>query len=490
MPIFDNTVQQVITVSQNDLAPISDLAGIVLQDPSLTARVLKLANSVHYNPTVSSVSTVTRAIIVLGFNAVRNMCLTLSLVDDLATGASRERFARELARSMHAATQAHALANARGDKSPEEVFIATLFYRIGELAFWCFSGEVGDQLERLMSQPNITPEQAQEKLLGFRLSHLSRQLAREWHLSDLLQKATAPGQQDERIQTILLGQQIARSAEEKGWRSSDMDGLIRKSAQIIERSFDETRMLLFQKAQDATRLAADFGARFAAVHIPQPNLHSLDETVPKQEPEQTPEPPPAEIPAPSHPPTDGMLQIKILREMATLIEEERCDFNLVMELVLEGIYRGVGMDRVLFALMTPDKQALKAKYALGEDQAALSGGFYFKRTPDAPPNILFQTMDRKHPHWITVEERRQLAGLIPGTLTQMVGQVPFMIAPIVVNNQCIGIFYADRGLSQRPLDQSIFDGFKHFVHQANMGLSLIASRTRRSRAHPDATPAR
>ena len=54
-----------------------------------------------------------------------------------------------------------------------------------------------------------------------------------------------------------------------------------------------------------------------------------------------------------------------------------------------------------------------------------------------------------------------------------------MVAPIIVNNQCIGIFYADRGLSHRPLDKTIFDGFKHFVHQANMGLTLIAARARR-----------
>lgn len=480
MPIFDNTVQQVITVSQDDLAPISALAGIVLQDPSLTARVLKLANSVHYNPTLSSVSTVTRAIIVLGFNAVRNMCLTFSLVDDLAAGSTRERFARELARSMHAATQARALAEARGDKSPEEVFIATLFYRIGELAFWCFGGELGDQLERLMNQPGMIPEQAQEKLLGFRLSHLSRQLAREWHLSDLLQKAvTQPGQKEDRIQTVLLGQQIARCAVDKGWRSSDMDGLIRKSALIIERSFDDTRALLFQKAQDATTLTTDFGARFAAVHIPQPNLHSLDETAPAEAAAQTPELPPAEPAAPGYPPADDMLQIKILREMATLIEEGQCDFNLIMELVLEGIYRGVGMDRVLFALLTPDKQALKAKYALGEDHLQLSGGFYFSRTPSGQPNILFETIDRKLPHWITDEERRAHASLIPAKLTQTIGPVPFMVAPIIVNNQCIGVFYADRGLSHRPLDKTIFDGFKHFVQQANMGLTLIASRARR-----------
>jgi HD-like signal output (HDOD) protein len=476
MPIFDHTVHQVIAFADDDLAPISELAGVILRDASLTTRVLKLANSIYYNPTGVGISTITRAVIVLGFNVVRDMCLAVTLVDALVKGAARERLGRELARSLHSAAQARALAAARGDKSPEEIFIATLLTRIGEMAFWCFSGEVGEKLERLSGQPGITAEQAQEKLLGFRLSHLSRQLIKEWHLTELLQKAVShPSQKDERMQTVMLGQQIARCAEEKGWRSNEMNQLVLKAARLTELTVDDARELLYEKAQAATRLAADLGASFAAVHIPQPGPHTFGAGAPVTD--QSEQPPVAASP-PLQPLPDGALRIRILRELGAFLDSGQCDFNLIMELVLEGIYHGVGMDRVLFALTTPDKQAIKAKYALGQGQEELTKGFHFVRAPNAP-DILFQTMDRKLPHWMNARECEVHTRLIPDRLIHLVGHTPFMLAPVIVNHQCIGLFYTDRGLSGRPLDAASYDDFKHFVNQANMGLTLAVSRPRR-----------
>ncbi len=482
MPIFDQTVRQVISISHDDSAPISALARVVLQDASLTARALKLANSIYYNPLGSEISTITRAIVVLGFNAVRNMCLALTLVDALVTGAAKERLGRELARTIHAATQARALASARDDKSPEEIFIATLLSRIGELAFWCFSGETGDRLEQLSKQPDMTPEQAQETLLGFRLNQLSRRLIREWRLTELLQEALAhPSQKDERIQTLLLGQQIAQCAEAQGWRSEAMNQLTREAAKLTRLPLDETRTQLYQAARAATAIATDLGARFAAVLIPQPNLHSGGEG--ERDMPRTLRRAALDTSAtPTHPLPDSMLQIKILRELESIFEETRleegkCDFNGIMELVLEGIYRGVGMDRVLFALITPDKQSVKAKYALGEDHAQLTRAFSFGR--DArEPGVLFETMESKLPRWVSAQDCERLSDHIPGDLVQIMGRTPFLLAPTVVNHQCIGIFYADRGLSQRPLDADIFADFKHFVQQANMGLTMAASRHR------------
>ena len=61
---------------------------------------------------------------------------------------------------------------------------------------------------------------------------------------------------------------------------------------------------------------------------------------------------------------DPMLQLQILRELSSLMEVQP-DFNSVLEMVLEGMYRGIGMDRTLFALRTPDHRFLVGRYALG-----------------------------------------------------------------------------------------------------------------------------
>lgn len=46
-------------------------------------------------------------------------------------------------------------------------------------------------------------------------------------------------------------------------------------------------------------------------------------------------------------------------------------------MVLEGIYRGVGLDRTVFALLSPDRHMVSAKYVLGWDRQQLSLSFRF-----------------------------------------------------------------------------------------------------------------
>lgn len=164
-----------------------------------------------------------------------------------------------------------------------------------------------------------------------------------------------------------------------------------------------------------------------------------------------------------------------VQHITATLAERHCDFNVIMELVLEGIFRGIGVDRVVFALTTPDKRSIKAKYVLEPETTELRERFHFVR-PDTGEDILFQAMDHKRPRMISPGAREDTDRSISEDLSRLTGSTPFMVAPIIIDNQSIGLFYADRGLSNRTLDASSFDDFKHFVHQASMGLTLASSR--------------
>ncbi|NKN34347.1 HDOD domain-containing protein [Marichromatium bheemlicum] len=480
MPIFNNTVHQVLRVFDDELAPAAALAQVIMQDPSLTTRILKLANSVYYNPAGASsgytLTTVNRAVVVLGFNAVSNMCLAATLVDDTIEGATRERVARELARAIHAAMQARSIATAREDKAPEEVFIAALLHRVGELAFWCFGGEQAEALDQFYrQQPATLPERGQERILGFRLNQLSGQLARVWHLNDLVREAIAtPSMLDERIQTVVLGQQIALCAEDGGWRSARMQKLVQRTAKMIDLAIGETHKRLQQNAREAAEMAADIGAQIAVPHIPQ-----HDETSDQPASDQ----PTLDQPAPNQRPTaattavpepDAQLQLRVLRELSALIEGGTANLNQVMTLALEGIHRGVGMDRVVFALITPDKRTLKARYALGSEHERLLARFQFTRLP-RQSHPLFVALERQQPRCI----QERALDEVPATVIQALGRTPFMIAPIDIAGQGIGLLYADRATSARALTEPLFEDFQHFAKQASQGLTLAARRRAR-----------
>lgn len=154
LPALASVVQDLHRMAQQDKSSVQQLADVLLRDASLTSKVLKVANSVYYNPTQEAIRTISRAIVLIGFENVRLIGLSVSLIDSLLAQGPREQLPELLARSFHAAVQARNIAGYLLARSQEEVFIATLLHNPGELAFWGCGGAQADELATLLAQPN------------------------------------------------------------------------------------------------------------------------------------------------------------------------------------------------------------------------------------------------------------------------------------------------------------------------------------------------
>ncbi len=461
MPIFGRTVQEVVSVSEADESSAAQLGQVVLKDAAMTARVLKLANSAHYNPTGQHFSTISRAILMLGFDTVRNMCLTIALVDSLVQGVNREHLTREMARAFHAATQAHMVAVEGGDAIPEEVYIATLLYHIGDLAFWCFSDEEGKALDTALRRPNAKPEKAQREVLGFALTELSASLAKEWALGGLLQQSLEKGETaGERSRCVVLSHELAK-ASEQGWNSKEVQRLTKELAGLARQTPGDLQGKLHAGAKLAAEHSAYFGAKSVAEFIPLPAGYASDIDGGEEVAPSSPFPDP-----------DPALQLQILREMASLAFDQT-DFNMLLEMVLEGVHRGVGMDRALFALLTPDRKTLRLKYVLGDADERLQERFEFAMDTREADIFLF-TMAKNHSVWLAPDSPPEMSRLVGPAITSATGIPYFFAAPVIVKGRAIVLFYADRAPSGRDLDEESYAAFQHFFQQANLLLEHMA----------------
>ena len=470
MPTFGHTVQQILRVTGTEQSSASQLAEVLLQDVSMTTRVLKLANSVIFNAQQLHVSTVSRAVITLGFNTIRDISLSVAMVDSLVSGRARDQLVQELALSIHAATQARELAALVDDPNPEEVFITVLLHNIGELCFWSFAGDVGDELLLLMRQPGYTAELAQQEILGFKLSSLGSSLRSEWSLegSDI-QQGGHSGENAIRKELVTLSLELANKASTDGWNSNAVRQIQAHVAKLTNKTEKQICELTHSNARDATQLARYLGASGASKSIPLPERGSGEGH--GHEPEHEDE---SGLDNKWFPKPDGALQLKILRELSQQIDDKP-DFSLVIELALEGIYRGVGTDRCVFAMITPDRKGLRAKAALGQGNIDLKDSFQFLRQP-RERNIFFLLLERPVSSWIDVQQKPELKPYLPTSVTAVIGNKPFMVAPVIVKERVVGLIYADRALSGRELDHEAFESFSYFVKQASLGLTVSASR--------------
>lgn len=460
MPIFTRTARSVAGTASRENSSFSELTGGILQDPTLTAQILKVSNGIYYNPCSKRINTVSRAVMRLGFETVKAMCLSIALVETVLGSLHRERVALEIARAFHAAVQAKKLAEKRCLKLPEEVFIAALLSRIGQIAFWCFAGEIGDDLEAAIEKGEQPEVQSEIEVLGFRLERLTLRLCHEWKLSDLLESMLANRNgKDPRAQSIRLGYRIAQTSEQ-GWDSPTTKSIIREIGEFLKIPEQEATHMVLCAARDAADITESFGAKKSSRLIPLPAEPVKPVKRPPEEKGVFPEP-------------DLRTQIGSLRDLSALMACRKGDVNVVLSILLEGIYRGIGMDRVIFALLAADRQSLKGKHGLGWMKQDYVEGFRMSTNP-SQPNIFCYVLKHRKPVWITEDPPAEIFSLLTKELSDMIGSGPFFAMPISIKGQPIGVVYGDRNPSGRELDEESFENFAFFGQQANMSLEAIA----------------
>jgi HD-like signal output (HDOD) protein len=475
MPIFSQTAHKISVISAMTQSHAAELANAILQDALLTTRILKMANSAFYvrgrqGSAGNSVNTVTRAVMVLGFDTIRAICQTKAVVEDLLKGIQRECLTQKMACSFHAAAQARWLAVQTQDESPEEIFIATFLYLLGEMAFWCFADEASaGELEKMRTASETDQDRAVEDILGFHFGQLTLALNKEWRLGALLLEALEQkNSANPRLKKIFWGHQLARAAR-KGWNSAEAVRLIDQAADSLTLPRAQVVRMVQENAREAIQTAVSYGAAQAGRLIPVPPAPAgsigLDGSAEADLVDE----------GADHGGPDPALQLKILHDLSTQMLDKKPDYSVFISLVLEGIFRAVGLDRVLFALCTPDRSRLEIKFQLGWSETEAARPPIFEPIPLAN-NLFAAVLGEKQPRWFKSPSETGENGLGNDPATRWIGAHPFFIMPIVVYGKSLGLIYADRQRSGRGLDEESYQGFQHFGLQATIGLSLITKK--------------
>lgn len=267
IPVFSQTVQEIAQLTASDKSSAFDLTHVVLRDATLAARVLQAANSHAANPNRYPINSVSRAVLMLGFNAMRRISLSVALLDAFLRGAHQRHIERELARSFHAATQAWAFARHHQDPDPEEVFVAALLRSIGEIAFWMSDDATTFDLDSALGKPGVDRARAEREIVGFELKQLTAKLNQEWRVSGLLDSRL--NADDPRRQYIEYGYQIADAAIE-GWQSEGFAALCGRLAEALGMKNATLVALIHENAREAARLTASYEATAVSELIPLP----------------------------------------------------------------------------------------------------------------------------------------------------------------------------------------------------------------------------
>ncbi|GLX79102.1 hypothetical protein tinsulaeT_24420 [Thalassotalea insulae] len=194
---------KVKSLIEDETSTIEDFADVISIDPSMTSRLLQIANSALYS-FPGEISTISRAITIIGTQAIYNMMLV-----DVAASAFKhfanqaidlKRFWRM---SVFCGLATKNLAVKSGIRDIERLFVAGLLQNFGELIVAKVTPEIAQACEKY-SADNL-PWTVQQQQLGYTYTDISAELLKIWQIPE---KIILPIRHYNEAHTIQINQDV------------------------------------------------------------------------------------------------------------------------------------------------------------------------------------------------------------------------------------------------------------------------------------------
>lgn len=473
-PALSDSVGRIQRVANAENVSIASLSSEILKDVALTNKLLRMVNTAHFSAAGGSVSTVSRAVALVGFAGIRNMALSLVLLEHMQDKEHAQRLKEEFLRSLMAGTLADELS--RGSRDSEEAFLSAMFQGLGRLLTEFYFAEEAQQV-RALTHPATGAATAEgtasQRVLGISFEELGLGVARAWGLPDSLQKAMrapageAPaklaepgverlrwlgGAANEVADALLHAADPVQRIHEIGQRHARVLGITPRE---LTEAAQQAQQRLAQLAQamhldvgphsPARRLLAPSATPTAPAATDSLAPHQLQAAQAEQATtlvmERSPHAPTAEAVA-------DLLAAGI-QDVTQHMVSEGFKLNEVLRMILETMYRALGFRRVVFCLRDPKTDALTGRFGLGDEVDRVVGIFKVPLRADAgkPPDLFTAICLKGADTLIADTTSANIAARLPAWFNQQIHAPTFLLLPLVLKQAPFGLIYADKAAS-------------------------------------------
>ncbi len=523
LPIFSTSINKIRRLSSDPDSDAMAVAKEVLKDANLSTKLLRLGNSAFYNRGVGKVGVVSRAVIVLGFETVRNLTLTLKLIESFQSANPAVDMSKMLVKSYLAAGFVRDIADKCGVKDIEESYVCALLHNLGEITVAYVMPDEYRRIAELINQDGMSKSTAEKAVLGTSIFLISQELATDWEFPTTVISTMAPppdkiagGIKDRSsfnraiasLTHKLLdnlysdsggGDQLTDTLEMISKATGLNDGMVEN---FLSESFRQSCALATEYGLNKQLLKPQLGDGEGTVRNKWARQFSfyasMDEDTPVTTPAQAAAapaprngaPPPVATqgqPAPQADPVapaaptadtasppvrlDPQLQLQIIQEITDLIAKS-ARLSEVFVKVLDGLHRGAGLDRVLLCLVTPDRRQYVGRLAAGAQRDELKQYFSFRINPSV--DLFSKVLMEGGEVVVSNAESAEWRNLLPADFVQRTKAKSFVIAALRFQDKAVGFFYADCAISGRPIGETDQRNLLQFVTQARLALRLCS----------------
>ena len=184
------SAHRVIEVVSDSDSEASDLEEVISLDPTLTAKLLRVTNSAYYGFS-DPVADIRRAIVILGFNSVRSLALSISVCDLFRSDDKIGLYSRAQLwqHSVTVGVASKMICRRTGFGESEEGFVGGMLHDIGMVIEDQYAHDLFEQVVQATEAGEGELWQNEREILGIDHAELGRRLSAKWRFPDTIAKA-------------------------------------------------------------------------------------------------------------------------------------------------------------------------------------------------------------------------------------------------------------------------------------------------------------
>ena len=477
------------------------IAEAVLKDFSLTNRILRMVNSPFYRGRGSAIRTISRAVVILGVDTVLSIVAGLGIFEHFHQRSDLPALKALSIQALMTALHARQIAQQVGYEEPEEAFICGMLHHLGLLLVAYYFPDEYRAIQDIMGQGETDEERASRQVMRLSYSELGRAMAEAWHMPEVIVDSIVINDDllKERPRTALqMLQNVVACARDLGKATmmnqdderrlaltdlcARFEGRIRLTRKSLEQFMDNS----IRNAWDISHaLRVDLKSLGIAERlmreVSQPDdSPTVDDREPKAEgrvalDERSPslmlEDPPDEPGADDSNAYAAMRQDIVMKTISEITMTLMSPFQLndILMMVLEGIFRGVGFQHVLIAMIDPANAQVVCRFGLGPRIDQIRELFKFPLGGRGKGGVVAACIEQEKEILIT-----DLTGF-PGSgisqnLMQLLNARAILLLPIIVSGKPIGVFFVDRSPDQPPIRRPELRDLRTLAGQAALAI--------------------
>jgi HD-like signal output (HDOD) protein len=459
LPALGKTVSRVVQLTSSDDEAVRNLTYFILSDVALTQKILRLSNTVFYRSTFSTpVTTISRAIYLLGFDTIKNSALAMILVDRLTDRKHAKNVHAKLLQALCASVVGREMAKRSHYHGGEEAAIAALFKNLGELLIASHDHALYSDILALTGSHGLTLQQASMLKLGCSLDLLAESVLKEWQFPDTIIRALAPlatGVQKPPKNRQEWMQLVASFSMEASLLLPHMEGaddsvgraLLSRYGSALHLDQEQLDCLFSTVTQEIKLLADSMNLPPAAtIAAFTPSAASAPHGLPAEFLLSAADVEPQLMDArhaSGKPMKARELLLTGVQDVTQMMASGNYKVNQLILLVLETLYSSLGFRFATLCIKAPKSHQFSARLTIGEDSAARQTGFTF---PIASSKDLFHlALENDADVMIGDASTAKIQDLLPDWHKKLLPDArSFILLPLVVQKVPLGLFYADR----------------------------------------------